>query len=116
MFNIDEMLDEVEGTSGQNGMLQPDPAPAAEGSFNIGIRNKTTGSKANMSVLAANQLIQIATGCKNKIGINPNSSNYIFEHERTGKSTSDGTLTVGEFGLKENDVLVINDDGQVAAG
>lgn len=114
MFNIDEMLDEVENTTSETEAVKADPTNKPKADLTIVVKNAVTGQKTTMPVYLNNQLAQIATGCKSKIGINPSSSSYIYEHEGTGKSTTDGSLTVEEFGLKEHDVLSISDDGKVA--
>lgn len=118
MFNIDEMLDEVENTSNETEAVKADSNPKAKGDLTIVVKNAVTGQKTTMPVYLGNQLAQIVAGCKKDqdIGLNPNSSSYIYVHERTRNSTSDGTQTVAEFGLKDNDVLSISDDGKVAAG
>ena len=118
MFNIDEMLDEVENTSNETEAVKADPTNKPEADLTIVVKNAVTGQKTTMPVYLNNQLAQIVAGCKKDkntaIGLNPNSSSYIYVNERTRNSTTDGFQTVEEFVLKENDVLAISDDGKVA--
>lgn len=120
MFNIDEMLDEVENTTSETEAVMTGSDTKPEADMTIVVKNAVNGRKITMPVYRGNQLEQIVAGCKKTdakdldIGLNLNSSNFIYANERTRESTTDGTLTVEEFKLKDKDVLSISDDGKVA--
>lgn len=88
---------------------------AAEGTFEIDLLNKVTGTTyPQAAVYGTNRLWQIIQGYAEDLGVNPKDSKILFENKRTGASTSDANETVEGLGLREGDVLAINDDGIVA--
>lgn len=88
---------------------------ATEGAFEIDLLNMISGTTyPNAKVYLANTLSQIVDEYHTDIGINAKAKIH-FKNKRTGYTTSDSTLTVGELDLQKGDVLAISDDGDVAA-
>jgi len=88
---------------------------AAEGTFEINLLNKVTGTTyPQAAVYATNTLGQILQEYAVDIGVNPNDSKILFENKRTGTATSDTNETVEGLGLQEDDVLTISDNAGVA--
>ena len=88
---------------------------ANEGSFDITLYNKVTGTTLeDVPVLEANTMNQILETYAIDIGIDPNEEKVTFENKRTGKSTSDTSETVKALELEKGDILAISDAGVVA--
>lgn len=86
-----------------------------ENTINIDLLNKAKGTTyPQAAVFETNTLGQILEEYAVDIGINQNSSKFIFTNKRTGAQTSDAGETVKGLGLQKGDVLVIADDGGVA--
>lgn len=109
MTNINEMLNMVEAE------IQEESTLIYGMQFDLKICNKASGAKDTMSVYSKNELGQVCVACEDLIGINPNSSTFVFENARTQKSTSDKSMTLEDFDIKKGDTLIISDDGKVAA-
>lgn len=107
MNDVNEMLDRAEAEVRQE--------TTVGGPIQVKIRNKITGAADGIPVLPENTLGQILDQYGKAIGIRPNRQAYFFFNERLGKTTSDSSATVSEFGLAEGDVLGITDEGTVAA-
>lgn len=89
---------------------------ATEGTFEIDLLNKVTGTTyPQAAVYGANTLGQVLQEYAIDIGVNPHDSKILFENKRTGASTSDTNETVECLGLQEGDVLAISDNAGVAA-
>lgn len=88
---------------------------ATEGTFEIDLLNKVTGTTyAKAAVFQTNTMQQIVDEYGPDIGVNPHDSKILFENKRTGASTSDTNETVGGLDLQEGDVLAISDNAGVA--
>ena len=88
---------------------------ATEGTFEIDLLNKVTGTTyPRAAVLSVNTLNQIIGEYGTDIGVTPTDSKILFENKRSGAATSDRNETVEGLGLEEGDVLAISDNAGVA--
>lgn len=110
MNNLDAALAEVEGRNGSydDGYYQEQP-------YEIHVKHGVSFQKTSIKVLSANTLGQVFNKTAQEIGIDPRKDNSIFMNEQTGSSTTDSTMTVGEFGLINGSTVVVHPDGKVAA-
>lgn len=106
MENINDML------SSKEAEVFPEKEPAV---FNIVVQNKLSNAKNSMPVLPANTLGQVMYACRELIGIDPTSKTVTFENGETHKSTTEQGMAVKDFGLKEGSLLILCDEGKVAA-
>ena len=86
-----------------------------DGAFEIDVTNKLSGVfvDGKVRVLPENTLGQILQNYADDIGVEKSKA-VIFENKRTNKETTDRTMTVSKFELRNGDVLSMNDDGSVA--
>ena len=81
----------------------------------ISLKNQVSGATYPQArVYGNNTLGQLLEGYAKDIGIALGEKRVNFTNKRTGESTSDTNMTVIEFGLINNDVLVVGDDSTVA--
>jgi len=105
-MDLNDALDEIDG--GVSGTQNSGEA------FDIYVKNGASGNKTTFYTTGANWLSQVFEGTAKQIGLDVNKTNTIYINE-SGMSTTEGKLSVGEFGLKEGAVLTIQQDGKVAA-
>ena len=116
MTDLEQALQEVEGTENYD-QEQVETGEAYE----IIVKNGMSDSKTRVPVYPVNTINQVLEFCahpKNRIddiGLNPNKKGNFFVNERLNKSTTDGDMTMEEFGLKRDDIMAIHQDGKVAA-
>ena len=80
--------------------------------FNFFVKNVNSGNKVDFFATGENWLIQILEATAKDLGLNPDSKTFFSNDE--GQSTSDSTLSLAEFGIKEGSVLSIHQDAGVA--
>ena len=112
--DLEQALQEVEGTQVN------DPAQVETGeAYEIYVRNGASDHSVTVPVYPINTIEQVYKYClgeKSKdIGLDPHKPDKFFVNERLQRSTTNGNMTIEQFGLQPNDTLVIHQDGKVAA-
>ena len=74
--------------------------------FNFFVKDVNTGSKVEFFATGENWLIQVYEATAKDLGLKVNPYTYYSSDE--GQSTSDGNLSLAEFGIKEGSVLSIH--------
>lgn len=103
--NLNEVLNVVEGA--------PENPNQSE-AFEIYVKNANSGHKMSFYTKGENWLQQVYEATAVELGFSKEKSNPIYVNE-DGKSTTEGEMTIAEFGVKAGSVLTINPDGRVAA-
>lgn len=83
--------------------------------YKIYVMNGNSLSKEELKMYGENWLVQAYEEAADPLGFHPISDKAVFVNERTSKSTADREMTLKEFEIEEEDILVIYPDGKVAA-
>lgn len=78
--------------------------------FDIWVKNQNSGSKMSFYVTAENWLVQVLESTMSDLGLYSDSGRHTYYRNENDKTTNDGTVTIGEFGLKEGSTLYIEQD------
>ena len=89
--------------------------PNTDEAFDIVVKNGNSGAKTTLYVTPANTLGQVFTGTASELGFNAEKNNNIFVNEGTSQSATDPSVTLRDFGVQENTIVSIEQDGKVAA-
>ena len=80
--------------------------------FNFFVKYMTSGNKVEFFATGENWLIQVFEATAKDLGLKDYPYTYYSNDE--GQTTSDGNLSLAEFGIKEGSVLSIHTNGIVA--
>lgn len=77
--------------------------------FDIIVVNPYSGCKSYFYVTEENWLLQVLEGTLSELGFRSDIRHTYYRNEND-RTTNDGTVTIGEFGLREGSILYIEQD------
>ena len=105
MINLEEMLDDVDNMQNTEEVVS--------NNVYIHVTNGHSMLSTKLDVYTDNTIEQIYEATRGQIGIK-DSDKVTFTNKRTGQMTLDRSLTVADFNLVDDDVLLVRGDTSVA--